>query len=77
MQSLKKFIPAALGLETEVHGDSILVALASTSPVTSIQNPFILIRTGDVMIQSNTYGRFIKHLGWLLAANLVVFTRIY
>lgn len=29
------------------------------------------------MTQSNTYGRFIKHLGWLLAANLVVFTRIY
>lgn len=39
--------------------------------------PFILIRTGDVMTQSNTYGRIIKHLGWLLAADLVVFTREY
>lgn len=47
----------------EVHGDSILVALAFTLPVTSIQIPFILIRTGDVMTQSNTYGRIIKHLG--------------
>lgn len=47
----------------KVHGDSILVALALTLPVTSIQIPFILIRTGDVMTQSNTYGKIIKHLG--------------
>lgn len=47
----------------EVHGESILLALAFTEPVTLIQILFILIRTSDVMTQSNTYGRIIKHLG--------------
>lgn len=57
--------------------NSIRVALAFTEPVTSVQIPFIVIRTGDVMTQTNTYGRIRKRLGRLLAADLVVFTRIY
>ena len=57
--------------------DFIWVALAFTEPVIPIQIPFILIRTSDVMTQSNTYGRIIKHLGRLLAADPVVFTRIH
>lgn len=61
----------------EVHRDSIWVALALTEPVIPIQIPFILIRTSDVMTQSNTYGRIIKHLGRLLAADPGVFTRIH